>query len=432
MNSEHIKYINGRDFASNPKNFPLREVYEFQTSKKSKNGKKIDINDLDKYNFANFKEPEVWDWSDGVKIQTNIYNIVLTISLKDYPNSKNCEKNESNTSSNNSLSKKRKHEEDSIEKSMKETPSKKLKLNKSKEEIHDISSITSSSSFSDDEEEEVIDENDGGVYCHLNLERIAIELNKLNNFGIRLNKKSFAAAMLTTNAYTVLIFSSGRIVCTGSQNVRNAYNHLEKLIDQIKRIGYPNIKIQSLRLQNIVARVKLPWFVDIEKFHIKYSQYCRYDHNSFPGAILNYIGFLKNAALIFKSGYLVFTGIKSNRQLREIMRVIPPLIKAFKIISIDEKIKTISLQDKEKFFINSLIKEDSLLENVINGKKCKDVTDRIEKQFKLIKKKAKKKIENFEKDSKNEEEEEDDEEEEEEEEEEGVTVDMPDFDYFMD
>jgi transcription initiation factor TFIID TATA-box-binding protein len=109
---------------------------------------------------------------------------------------------------------------------------------------------------------------------------------------------------------TTLLFSSGKMVCTGARSARSAnaaiVQVIKELIDQgIVIIGKPDIVIE-----NIVASGDLQGTVDLE---IVAERLCKtmYEPEQFPGLIY-YMNEPKVVLLVFASGKIVCTGAKTE------------------------------------------------------------------------------------------------------------------------
>ncbi|OYT42792.1 MAG: TATA-box-binding protein [Candidatus Aenigmarchaeota archaeon ex4484_224] len=124
-----------------------------------------------------------------------------------------------------------------------------------------------------------------------------------------------------------LIFSSGKIVCTGTRTQKDLQKALKKLVSLVRKAG---IKVPSkfqFRIENIVSSTKLDARVDLDKvaFELENSEY---EPEQFPGLVLR----MKNpnvAFLIFSSGKIVCTGA---RKTKDVKIAIEKLIKQLKSI----------------------------------------------------------------------------------------------------
>ncbi len=112
---------------------------------------------------------------------------------------------------------------------------------------------------------------------------------------------------------TTLIFSSGKMVCTGAKSERQARKAVMKVVDELKGNGIVIMSKPEIQIQNIVASVGLGGHVDLEKatYSLKRTMY---EPEQFPGLIYR-MDDPKVVILIFSSGKLVCTGAKKETEV---------------------------------------------------------------------------------------------------------------------
>ena len=110
-----------------------------------------------------------------------------------------------------------------------------------------------------------------------------------------------------------LIFSSGKMVCTGAKSERLARKAIMKVVDQLKRNGIVILGKPEIQIQNIVASAGLGGHIDLEKttYSLKRTMY---EPEQFPGLIYR-MDDPKVVILIFASGKLVCTGAKKEAEV---------------------------------------------------------------------------------------------------------------------
>jgi transcription initiation factor TFIID TATA-box-binding protein len=110
-----------------------------------------------------------------------------------------------------------------------------------------------------------------------------------------------------------LIFTSGKMVCTGAKSERQARKAVMKVVDELKRNGMIILGKPEIQIQNIVASAGLGGHIDLEK--TTYSlQKTMYEPEQFPGLIYR-MADPKVVILIFASGKLVCTGAKKEAEV---------------------------------------------------------------------------------------------------------------------
>ena len=115
-----------------------------------------------------------------------------------------------------------------------------------------------------------------------------------------------------------LIFSSGKMVCTGAKSERQARKAVTKVADELKRGGIVILAKPEIQIQNIVASAGLGGHIDLEKttYSLKRTMY---EPEQFPGLIYR-MDDPKVVILIFASGKLVITGAKKEAEVPRAVR----------------------------------------------------------------------------------------------------------------
>ena len=110
-----------------------------------------------------------------------------------------------------------------------------------------------------------------------------------------------------------LIFSSGKMVCTGAKSERQARKAVFKVVDELKKDGIVIMGKPEIMIQNIVASCGLGGRIDLEKavYGLKKTMY---EPEQFPGLIYR-MDEPKVVILVFTSGKLVCTGAKKETQV---------------------------------------------------------------------------------------------------------------------
>ena len=110
-----------------------------------------------------------------------------------------------------------------------------------------------------------------------------------------------------------LIFSSGKMVCTGAKSEKEARRAVIAVVKELKKSGLIIISKPELKIQNIVASVSLGGKVDLEQAVSKLVK-TMYEPEQFPGLIYR-MDVPKVVILIFASGNLVCTGAKKEQDV---------------------------------------------------------------------------------------------------------------------
>ena len=112
---------------------------------------------------------------------------------------------------------------------------------------------------------------------------------------------------------TTLIFSSGKMVCTGAKSEKEARRATMNVIKDLKKSGIIIIGKPDIKVQNIVASGVLGGMADLEKaaYTLKHAMY---EPEQFPGLIYR-MEDPKVVILLFASGKLVCTGAKNEEDV---------------------------------------------------------------------------------------------------------------------
>ena len=110
-----------------------------------------------------------------------------------------------------------------------------------------------------------------------------------------------------------LIFSSGKMVCTGSKSEKEARRAVLTVVKELKKGGIIIIGKPDLRVVNIVASGGLGGKIDLEKAVSTLGK-TMYEPEQFPGLIYR-MDEPKVVILLFASGNLVCTGAKREQDV---------------------------------------------------------------------------------------------------------------------
>jgi transcription initiation factor TFIID TATA-box-binding protein len=161
--------------------------------------------------------------------------------------------------------------------------------------------------------------------CRLDLKTIA-----LNARNTEYNPKRFAAAIMKIRnpKTTALIFSSGKMVCTGAKSEDDSKKAAKKYAKTIKNMGF-EVKFMDFKVQNIVASADVGFAIRLESLSHRHAEFCQYEPEIFPGLIYR-IYQPKVVVLIFVSGKIVLTGAKTREQIKEAYANILPALQMHK------------------------------------------------------------------------------------------------------
>ncbi|MFQ6072279.1 MAG: TATA-box-binding protein [Methanosarcinales archaeon] len=131
--------------------------------------------------------------------------------------------------------------------------------------------------------------------------------------NVRKSKKRFPGLIyrIEEPKAAVLIFASGKVVCTGVQSVEDVETVLNTMKNDIKKIGIEVKENTEIKVHNIVASVDMGTELNLNKIASGLGlENVEYEPEQFPGVICRTED-PKSVILIFGSGKLVVTGSPS-------------------------------------------------------------------------------------------------------------------------
>ena len=206
--------------------------------------------------------------------------------------------------------------------------------------------------------------------CNLRLREIALQAR-----NAEYNPKRFAAVIMRIKEpkTTALIFSSGKMVCTGAKNEEDSKKASRKYAKIIKSLGFP-VDFREFKVQNIVGSCDIKFQIHLNKLNgylgkvnskekeknseqnkgkegekNRQGKYiCQYEPEIFPGLIFH-MSDPEIVLLIFVSGKIVLTGAKKREQIFRAFNKIFPLLKKCKNENKENKSnKTLHQQEVEE------------------------------------------------------------------------------------
>ncbi|KFP07472.1 TATA-box-binding protein [Calypte anna] len=165
--------------------------------------------------------------------------------------------------------------------------------------------------------------------CKLDLKTIALRAR-----NAEYNPKRFAAVIMRIREprTTALIFSSGKMVCTGAKSEEQSRLAARKYARVVQKLGFP-AKFLDFKIQNMVGSCDVKFPIRLEGLvlthqHVTLFPYS-YEPELFPGLIYRMIK-PRIVLLIFVSGKVVLTGAKVRAEIYEAFENIYPILKGFR------------------------------------------------------------------------------------------------------
>jgi len=148
---------------------------------------------------------------------------------------------------------------------------------------------------------------------------ISISLNKLVNTveNTEYEPEQFPGLVYrpTNPRSAALIFSSGKIVCTGTKSIEMAKEAMKKVVNKIKESGVKVPDKYPINVENIVASARIKADINLEDIAFSLED-AEYEPEQFPGLVYR-IKDPRVAFLLFTSGKIICTGAQSVDDIHE-------------------------------------------------------------------------------------------------------------------
>ncbi|MEK6807396.1 MAG: TATA-box-binding protein [Nanoarchaeota archaeon] len=160
------------------------------------------------------------------------------------------------------------------------------------------------------------------IHRDLPLEKLASKLERAEY-----NPEQFPGLIYKSDVpkFSALLFSSGKIICTGTKSLKDAKAAIAVII---KRLGAISIKVTGeaeIAVQNMVAAGSVGGKLNLNEIVFKFEN-TEYEPEQFPGLVYHlpdsHITFL-----LFGTGKIVVTGARSEKEIIESVYVLRDQLK---------------------------------------------------------------------------------------------------------
>ena len=114
---------------------------------------------------------------------------------------------------------------------------------------------------------------------------------------------------------SALIFSSGKIVCTGAKSMAKVKEAIQKIIQNIEKIRVKITVNPKIQVQNMVASGSIGMDLNLNALAMELEN-TEYEPEQFPGLVYK-LPETRATFLLFSNGKIVCTGTRSEGKLRE-------------------------------------------------------------------------------------------------------------------
>jgi len=129
--------------------------------------------------------------------------------------------------------------------------------------------------------------------------------------GLEYNPERFPGVVyrIKEPKLAMLIFSSGKIICTGARSKENINVAVKRLREKLAEGGIIVKTEPKVEVQNIVASANMDFKVNLDVLAMK-CENTEYEPEQFPGLVFS-LDEPKTVMLVFRSGKMIITGAKT-------------------------------------------------------------------------------------------------------------------------
>jgi len=146
-----------------------------------------------------------------------------------------------------------------------------------------------------------------------------IDLNAVvkGNPGVEYNPKKFPGLVFRIKRpkSAILIFRTGKMVCTGAKSEKLAKRAIKKVVKELKKSGIIILGKPEIKVVNMVASANLLGRIELEEATYSLGR-TMYEPEQFPGLIYR-MDDPKVVILLFSTGKLVCTGATKEEDVYE-------------------------------------------------------------------------------------------------------------------
>src|SRR3989344_4596500 len=112
---------------------------------------------------------------------------------------------------------------------------------------------------------------------------------------------------------SALIFSSGKVVCTGGRTMAEVKESIQQIIKSLEKIKVKITVTPQINIQNIVASGSVGMDLNLNVLAMRLEN-TEYEPEQFPGLVYK-LASAKATFLLFSNGKVVCTGTKSEKEV---------------------------------------------------------------------------------------------------------------------
>jgi len=165
---------------------------------------------------------------------------------------------------------------------------------------------------------------------------VPIKLEKIVSSmeGIEYEPEQFPGLVMRLKEPKVaaLIFSSGKVVCTGAKSPKDSKEAIKKIVTRLRKIKFKIPSNYKVKLENIVASAKLDQLLNLDLIAFALDN-TEYEPEQFPGLVYR-MDDPKVTFLLFGSGKIICTG---GRSIADVKKAVEKIDKRLRDLAKEHK-----------------------------------------------------------------------------------------------
>ena len=119
---------------------------------------------------------------------------------------------------------------------------------------------------------------------------------------------------------SALVFSSGKIVCTGAKTIEKVEESIKQIIKQLEKINIQITIKPKIKIQNVVASGDIYKALNLNELAMQLEN-TEYEPEQFPGLVYKLID-ARATFLLFSNGKIVCTGTRGQEEVDKAVKML--------------------------------------------------------------------------------------------------------------
>jgi len=155
-------------------------------------------------------------------------------------------------------------------------------------------------------------------HSEIDLEKIA---ENYQDADFNLNKFPGLCIRITKPKCTILLFKNGKMIITGLKNSKEAPIVVNRVSEKLTRIGIVLDSKPEFKIVNLVVSLNFQHRINLDEASL-FLSHSIYEPEVFPGLIFRNLNPITCVFLIFSSGKVVLTGLKSEADIIPAIKIL--------------------------------------------------------------------------------------------------------------